>query len=161
MAERERAVLKREIDKEGKGAREGGEGARRGEAAPRSYGFLIVLSKPVAGCQRPVQKTSSILFAGLHERAILPEAAGRCKKTRLDFGLIPDSRGGYISGHHFSNYIRFSNRRSKYNLVWISLLGNFFCVTLHQGGSHFACGANYPHQAIKGGYFVFVWRVGT
>jgi hypothetical protein len=24
------------------------------------------------------------------------------------------------------------------------------------------CGANYPHQAlIKGGYFVFVWRIGT
>ena len=22
-------------------------------------------------------------------------------------------------------------------------------------------GANYPHQALKGGYFVFVWRVGT
>ena len=34
-------------------------------------------------------------------------------------------------------------------------------TTLHQGGSNFACGANYPHQAIKGGYFVFVWRVGT
>jgi hypothetical protein len=34
---------------------------------------------------------------------------------------------------------------------------------LHQGGSNFACtcGANYPHQALKGGYFVFVWRVGT
>ncbi len=28
-------------------------------------------------------------------------------------------------------------------------------------GSNFACGANYPHQALKGGYFVFVWRVGT
>ena len=23
----------------------------------------------------------------------------------------------------------------------------------------FACGANYPHQALKGGYFVFPWRV--
>ena len=23
------------------------------------------------------------------------------------------------------------------------------------------CGSNYPHQALKGGYFVFVWRVGT
>jgi hypothetical protein len=34
-------------------------------------------------------------------------------------------------------------------------------TTLHQGGSNFACGANYPHQALKGGYFVFVWRVGT
>jgi hypothetical protein len=34
-------------------------------------------------------------------------------------------------------------------------------ATLHQGGSNFACGANYPHQALKGGYFVFVWRVGT
>ena len=34
-------------------------------------------------------------------------------------------------------------------------------TTLHQGGSNFACGANYPHQAIKGGCFVFVWRVGT
>ena len=34
-------------------------------------------------------------------------------------------------------------------------------TTLHQGGSKFACGANYPHQALKGGYFVFVWRVGT
>ena len=22
-----------------------------------------------------------------------------------------------------------------------------------------ACGANYPYQALKGGYFVFVWRV--
>jgi hypothetical protein len=22
-------------------------------------------------------------------------------------------------------------------------------------------GANYPHQALKGGYFVFVWRAGT
>ena len=32
---------------------------------------------------------------------------------------------------------------------------------LDQGGSNFACGANYPHQALKGGYFVFVWRVGT
>ena len=31
-------------------------------------------------------KTSSILFAGLLERAILPEATGRCKRleTRLD-----------------------------------------------------------------------------
>ena len=28
---------------------------------------------------------------------------------------------------------------------------------------NFACGAKYPHQALKGGYFVFVfvWRVGT
>ena len=26
------------------------------------------------------------------------------------------------------------------------------------GGSNFACGANYPHQALKGGYFVFVRR---
>ena len=26
---------------------------------------------------------------------------------------------------------------------------------------NFACGANYPHQALKGGCFVFVWRVGT
>ena len=34
-------------------------------------------------------------------------------------------------------------------------------LPLHQGGSNFACGANYPHQALKGGYFVFVWRVGT
>ena len=34
-------------------------------------------------------------------------------------------------------------------------------TTLHQGGSNFACGANYSHQALKGGYFVFVWRVGT
>ena len=34
-------------------------------------------------------------------------------------------------------------------------------TTLHQGGSNFPCGANYPHQALKGGYFVFVWRVGT
>ena len=34
-------------------------------------------------------------------------------------------------------------------------------TTLHQGGSKFACGANYPHQALKGGYFVFVWRAGT
>ncbi len=34
-------------------------------------------------------------------------------------------------------------------------------TTLHQGGSNFACGANYPHQAPKGGYFVFVWRIGT
>ena len=34
-------------------------------------------------------------------------------------------------------------------------------TTLHQGGLNFACGANYPHQALKGGYFVFVWRVGT
>jgi hypothetical protein len=25
----------------------------------------------------------------------------------------------------------------------------------------FACGANYPHQALNGGYFLFVWRVGT
>ena len=37
-------------------------------------------------------------------------------------------------------------------------------TTLHRGGSNFACGANYPHQALKGcckgGYFVFVWRVG-
>ena len=24
-----------------------------------------------------------------------------------------------------------------------------------------ACGANYPYQALKGGYFVFVWRVLT
>ena len=31
-------------------------------------------------------------------------------------------------------------------------------TTLHQGGSNFACGANHPHQALKGGYFVFVWR---
>ena len=30
-----------------------------------------------------------------------------------------------------------------------------------QGGSNFACGANYPHQALKGGCFVFVWGVGT
>jgi predicted double-glycine peptidase len=29
------------------------------------------------------------------------------------------------------------------------------------GARNFACGANYPHQALKGGYFVFVWRVGT
>ena len=38
-------------------------------------------------------------------------------------------------------------------------------TTLHQGcnkgGSNFGCGANYPHQAIKGGYFVFVWGVET
>ena len=26
---------------------------------------------------------------------------------------------------------------------------------------NFACSANYPHQAPKGGYFVFVWRVLT
>ena len=26
---------------------------------------------------------------------------------------------------------------------------------------NFACGANYPHQALKGSYFAFVWRVGT
>jgi hypothetical protein len=35
---------------------------------------------------------------------------------------------------------------------------------LHQGGSNFACGANYPHQALKGGYFLFcicVEKVGT
>ena len=24
-----------------------------------------------------------------------------------------------------------------------------------------ACGANYPYQALKGGYFAFVWRVLT
>ena len=24
---------------------------------------------------------------------------------------------------------------------------------------NFACGANYPHQALKGGYFEFVWIV--
>jgi hypothetical protein len=35
------------------------------------------------------------------------------------------------------------------------------CYHCYQGGSNFACGANYPHQALKGGYFVFVWRVGT
>ena len=34
-------------------------------------------------------------------------------------------------------------------------------TALHQGGSNFACGANYPHQALKGGCFVFVWRVET
>ena len=34
-------------------------------------------------------------------------------------------------------------------------------TTLHQGGSNFSCGANYPHQALKRGYFVFVWRVRT
>jgi hypothetical protein len=32
---------------------------------------------------------------------------------------------------------------------------------VHQGGSNFACGANYPHQALKGGNFLFVWGVGT
>jgi len=26
---------------------------------------------------------------------------------------------------------------------------------------NFACGANNPYQALKGGYFVFVWRVLT
>ena len=30
-----------------------------------------------------------------------------------------------------------------------------------ENSDYLACGANYPHQAIKGGYFVFVWRVGT
>ena len=34
-------------------------------------------------------------------------------------------------------------------------------MALHQGGSNFSCGANYPHQALMGGCFVFVWRVGT
>jgi hypothetical protein len=29
------------------------------------------------------------------------------------------------------------------------------------GWFNFSCGANYPHQALQGGYFVFVWRVGT
>ena len=29
------------------------------------------------------------------------------------------------------------------------------------GAHNFACGANYPYQALKGGYFVFVWRVLT
>ena len=32
-------------------------------------------------------------------------------------------------------------------------------VALHACGANFL--ANYPHQALKGGYFVFVWRVGT
>jgi hypothetical protein len=32
---------------------------------------------------------------------------------------------------------------------------------LAPGWFNFACGANYPHQALNGGYFVFVWRVGT
>ena len=45
----------------------------------RSYRAMYSKEKRT---QRPVQKTSSILFAGLHERAILPEATGRCK--RLD-----------------------------------------------------------------------------
>ena len=40
----------------------------------------------------PVQKTSSILFAGVHERAILPEATGRCK--RLLCPTAPVARPG-------------------------------------------------------------------
>ena len=34
---------------------------------------------------------------------------------------------------------------------------------LAPGWFNFAYGANYPHphQALKGGYFLFVWRVGT
>ena len=34
-------------------------------------------------------------------------------------------------------------------------------TTLDPGWFNFACGSNYPHQAPKGGYFVFLWRVGT
>jgi hypothetical protein len=29
-------------------------------------------------------------------------------------------------------------------------------IYLAPGRFNFACGANYPHQALKGGYFVFV-----
>ena len=47
---------------------------------PRTEGALI---KDKRTPQSPeTRKTSSIPFAGLHERAILPEATGRCK--RLD-----------------------------------------------------------------------------
>ena len=29
------------------------------------------------------------------------------------------------------------------------------------GARNYACGANCPYQALKGGYFLFVWGVGT
>jgi hypothetical protein len=41
---------------------------------------------------------------------------------------------------------------------------NFACGAknyLAPGWFNFVCGANYPHQALRGGYFVFVWGVGT
>ena len=40
---------------------------------------------------------------------------------------------------------------------------NFACGANYLAARWFnsACGANYPHQALKGGYFVFVWRVLT
>jgi hypothetical protein len=40
---------------------------------------------------------------------------------------------------------------------------NFACGAnyLAPGWFNFACGANYAHQALKGSYFVFVWRVGN
>ena len=48
------------------------------------YGHVILSlcerSFLLTSISRPVQKTSSILFAGLLERAILPEATGRCKR---------------------------------------------------------------------------------
>ena len=34
-------------------------------------------------------------------------------------------------------------------------------VVVLTGARDFACDANYPHQALKGGYFVFLWIVGT
>jgi hypothetical protein len=34
-----------------------------------------------------------------------------------------------------------------------------WCNYLAPGWFNFSCGANYPHQALKGGYFVFVWGV--
>ena len=33
-------------------------------------------------------------------------------------------------------------------------------VVVLTGARDFACDANYPHQALKGGYFVFVCGVG-
>ena len=40
---------------------------------------------------------------------------------------------------------------------------NFACGANYLAARWFnsACGANCPYQALKGGYFVFVWRVLT
>jgi hypothetical protein len=41
------------------------------------------------------------------------------------------------------------------------LVGIGGAIILAAGWFNFVCGANYPHQARKGGYFAFAWRVGS
>ena len=67
----------------------------------------------------------------------------------LGLALSPEETAGGVAG---------SATSTVYTIMAIKLrveAQHMARTTLHQGGSNFACGANYPHQALKGGYFVF------